>query len=119
MFTQQSGSNLPMRKILIILAASLFLSGCFPGVYIIDIPQGNIVTQEKVDQLRLGMSFNQVRFIMGTPLVTDTFSGQRWDYIYSFQPGGKPRQQEHISLFFENGQLIRMSGDFLPDQNGN
>lgn len=103
-----------MRKILIVLAASFFLSGCFPGVYKIDIPQGNVVTQEMVDQLRPGMTYNQVRFIMGTPLITDTFSGERWDYLYSIQRGGNPREQERISLFFENNQLSRISGDFRP-----
>lgn len=103
-----------MRKILIALATTFFLSGCFPGVYQIDIPQGNIVTQEMVDQLRPGMTYNQVRFVMGTPLITDTFSGERWDYLYSIKEGGGPRQQERISLFFDNGQLSRISGDFRP-----
>ena len=103
-----------MRKFLIVLATSFFLSGCFPGVYKIDIPQGNVVSQDMVDQLRPGMSYNQVRFIMGTPLITDTFSGERWDYLYSIQRGGAPREQERISLFFENGQLSRISGDFRP-----
>ena len=103
-----------MRKILIVLATSFFLSGCFPGVYRIDIPQGNVVTQEMVDQLQPGMTYNQVRFIMGTPLITDTFSGERWDYLYSFQRAGGPREQERLSLFFENGQLSRISGDFKP-----
>lgn len=108
-----------MRKILIALAATLFLSGCFPGVYKIDIPQGNVVTQEMVDQLRPGMTHSQVRFIMGTPLITDTFSDQRWDYLYSIQQGGGPRQQERITLFFDNGQLNRISGDFRPGGGSN
>ncbi len=114
MFTLQSGSYLPMQKILIVLVTTFFLSACFPGVYKIDIPQGNVVTQEMVDQLRPGMTYSQVRFIMGTPLITDTFAGERWDYLYSMQRGGGPREQERLSLFFENGQLVRMSGDFKP-----
>ncbi|KAA0876478.1 outer membrane protein assembly factor BamE [Nitrincola tapanii] len=103
-----------MRKILILLSATLLLSGCFPGVYKIDIPQGNVVTQEMVDQLRPGMTHNQVRYIMGTPLVTDTFTDNRWDYLYSLKPGSGPRVQERITLYFEEGVLVRFSGDFKP-----
>ncbi len=103
-----------MRKILIILMASFFISGCFPGVHKIDIPQGNVVTQDMIDQLRPGMTPSQVRFIMGTPLITDTFSDERWDYLYSFQEGGKQRTQERISLYFTQGKLSRFSGDFKP-----
>lgn len=101
----------------IIFASLLTLSaGCsFPGVYKLDIQQGNIITQNMIDQLRPGMTSRQVRFIMGTPITTDVFSPQRWDYIYSIQPGGGRRYQEQISLFFdENDQLIGLSGDFLP-----
>ncbi|KGK42664.1 membrane protein [Nitrincola sp. A-D6] len=103
-----------MRKILIVLLASFLISGCFPGVHKIDIPQGNVVTQDMIDQLRPGMTHSQVRFIMGTPLITDTFSDNRWDYLYSFQKGGSQREQERITLYFTQGQLTRFSGDFRP-----
>jgi outer membrane protein assembly factor BamE len=103
-----------MRQILIVLVASFFISGCFPGVHKIDIPQGNVVTQDMVDQLRPGMTHSQVRFIMGTPLITDTFSDERWDYLYSFQKGGTQREQQRITLYFDQGQLTRFSGDFRP-----
>ena len=94
----------------------LALAGCsFPGVYKIDIQQGNVVTQDMIDQLRPGMTRRQVRFIMGNPLLVDTFHPNRWDYLYSLQPGGGERQQERISIFF-NGtdQLAGLSGDFMP-----
>lgn len=52
---------------------------------------------------------------MGNPLITDTFHANRWDYLYSLQPGGGQRQQERMSLFFnDNGQLASLSGDFMP-----
>jgi outer membrane protein assembly factor BamE len=107
-----------MRKFLISIAIVTLLSGCsdFPGVYKIDIPQGNIITQEMVDQLKPGMTYSQVRYVMGTPLVVDTFSGERWDYIYTFKKGGEKRTQEKLSLFFENGVLTRFSGDYKPAQ---
>ncbi|MBS7662044.1 outer membrane protein assembly factor BamE [Pseudomonas lalucatii] len=92
------------------------LAGCsFPGVYKIDIQQGNVVTQDMIDQLRPGMTRRQVRFIMGNPLLTDTFHANRWDYLYSIQPGGGQRLQERVSLVFDGSdQLVGLAGDFLP-----
>ncbi len=92
------------------------LVGCsFPGVHKIDIQQGNVITQDMVDQLRPGMTTRQVRFIMGTPLITDTFHSNRWDYLYSIQTGGGIRQQERISLIFDDNQeLLGLAGDFFP-----
>ena len=107
-------------KILVLICAVLVLSSCsFPGVYRIDIPQGNIITQEMVDQLRPGLTKRQVNFIMGTPLIRDTFDQDRWDYVYSFQPGGGERAQERLTIFFENGELSHFEGDFqqTPENN--
>lgn len=99
------------------------LTGCagigsmdFPGVYKISIPQGNVITQNMVDQLLPGMTKRQVIFVMGTPLVRDPFDQDRWDYIYSFQPGGGIRGQERISVFFEDDALVSFSGDFVPSE---
>ncbi|MFK3772101.1 MULTISPECIES: outer membrane protein assembly factor BamE [Pseudomonas] len=98
------------------LVGLLALAGCsFPGVYKIDIQQGNVVTQDMIDQLRPGMTRRQVRFIMGNPLLQDTFNTNRWDYLYSLQPGGGQRQQERMSIFFnESDQLVSLAGDFMP-----
>jgi len=92
------------------------LAGCsLPGVYKIDIQQGNVVTQDMIDQLRPGMTRQQVRFIMGTPLIQDTFHPNRWDYLYSLQAAGGQRKQERVSLVFNgNNQLSGLSGDFMP-----
>jgi outer membrane protein assembly factor BamE len=104
---------------IILVVFSLLLSSCgsvtsfaFPGVYRLNIPQGNIITQEMVDQLRPGLTKRQVNFILGTPLVKDTFDQDRWDYLYSFQPGGGERVQERLTVFFENDQLTHFVGDF-------
>jgi outer membrane protein assembly factor BamE len=86
----------------------------FPGVYKISIPQGNIITQEMVDQLRPGMTKRQVIFVMGTPLVRDPYYQDRWDYVYNFQPGGGVRGQERMSVFFVEDALINFTGDFVP-----
>lgn len=102
-----------------LLFGLLLLAGCgnvssfrFPGVYRLDIPQGNIVTQDMVDQLRPGLTKRQVNFILGTPLIRDTFDQDRWDYVYSYQPGGGERVQERLVVFFEEGALVRFEGDF-------
>ena len=102
--------------ILLCSASITLLSGCgiIPGIYKIDIQQGNVVTQEMVDQLRPGMTTRQVRFIMGTPLIQDTFHPNRWDYLYSMESGHNDRVQERISLTFEDNRLPGMAGDFMP-----
>ena len=110
-----------MQKTKLLLTSLTFvgllaLAGCsFPGVYKIDVQQGNVVTQDMIDQLRPGMTRSQVRFIMGNPLLTDTFHANRWDYLYSIQPGGGKRLQERVSVVFnDNDQLAGLSGDFMP-----
>lgn len=105
------------------IASFLVLSSCnnigsmdFPGVYKISIPQGNIITQEMVDQLRPGMTKRQVIFVMGTPLVRDPYHQDRWDYVYNFQPGGGERGQERLLVLFQDDQLLQISGDFKPTE---
>lgn len=85
-----------------------------PRVYKIDVPQGNIVTQEMVNQLKPGMNKRQVLFVMGTPLLTDTFHPERWDYIYRLHPGGKPATQFRVTLYFKDDVLAGMDGDLRP-----
>lgn len=86
----------------------------FPGVYKISIAQGNIITQEMIDQLEPGMTRRQVIFVMGSPLVRDPYSQDRWDYVFNYQPGGGVRGQERVTLMFENDLLVSLSGDFEP-----
>lgn len=106
-----------MRTLLITLAVT-WLSACsfvgFPGVYKIDVEQGNIITQEMADQLKPGMSRRQVRFILGTPLVEDTFNQDRWDYLYLKRNGPDILDEASISLQFEGDILTTVSGDYLP-----
>lgn len=108
-----------LYRILCILVclSALGLAGCsFPGVYKIDVQQGNVVTQEMVNQLRPGMTTRQVRFIMGTPLIQDTFHPERWDYLYSMKAGHQEREQERVVLTFENDLLVGLGGDFVPGE---
>ncbi len=101
------------------IAAAIFASGCagnkLPGVFRLDIQQGNVITPEMIEQLELGMEKRKVRFIVGTPLLTDPFNQDRWDYLYSLKRGNGERIQKHVSLLFENDLLVRIEGDIRGD----
>jgi outer membrane protein assembly factor BamE len=100
----------------------LLLWGCssvpiLPGLlpYKMEIQQGNLITQDMVSRLRPGMTMDQVRFILGTPLVADIFHADRWDYVYTRVPaGGGPMEQRRLAVFFNGGKLARLDGDVVP-----
>lgn len=73
-----------------------------------------MITQEMVDQLRPGMTRSQVQYVMSSPLLEDSFNRDRWDYVYSMQPGGERRTQQTLTIFFENDQLVSVKGDLRP-----
>lgn len=113
-----------LKLLLFTLTSLLAISGCsqslipslptptMPFIHRIDIQQGNVVTQEMVAQLRLGMNKKKVRFIMGTPIIVDTFHANRWDYIYTYQAGGGDTERRLVSTIFnDDGKLIRLKGD--------
>lgn len=99
-----------MRKVLITTLILVGLALGNPGcsAYKIDIRQGNTLDPEIIESLRVGMSKQQVVFLMGTPLVQDPFHTNRWDYAYTFQPGGGKMTSQHVSLFFEGDQLTKI-----------
>ena len=105
-------------RILLISLAIAFISACgfvgFPGVYKINIEQGNIVTQEMVDQLKPGMNRRQVKFIMGTPLIEDTFNRNRWDYVFELRNGSKVLSESKLTVEFEDDALTKVFGDLVP-----
>jgi outer membrane protein assembly factor BamE len=102
-----------MHRALVVLLA-LQLAGCgWLAPYRIDIQQGNFVSQEMVAQLKRGMTKEQVRFVLGTPLVTDIFHAERWDYVYLLDRPGEPRVQRRLAVFFEDDRLARVEGDVV------
>ena len=88
--------------------------------YRIDIQQGNVLSQDQVSQLRPGLTQDQVRFILGTPLLVDMFHSDRWDYVYRFQNGKTGAvETRRFTVFFNNeGKLYRVSGDVTADTGG-
>ncbi len=81
--------------------------------YRIDVQQGNVLTQEMVSQLRPGLSQDQVRFILGTPILTDLFHANRWDYFFWLRKGSTGTvETRRFSVFFDaDGKLVRVAGD--------
>lgn len=110
-----------MRKLLT-LPLVLAFAGCkqLPDVpaiispYKIDIQQGNVVTQEMVAKLKVGMTRAQVRFALGSPLVVDPFRTDRWDYVYSYQKQGKEAERRRVTVIFDEDRLVRIAGDVVP-----
>jgi len=108
------------RLILIITCFSvLWLTACsiadWSLVHRIDVQQGNVISQEAINQLEPGMTRRQVQFVIGSPMVADVFHQDRWDYIYLMQPGRGEESREHVTLFFENDVLSRISGTLHPE----
>jgi len=105
-----------------VLATLLFLGACsaLPQVtpYRIEIQQGNWITQDMVSRLKPGMSKDQVRFVLGTPLLIDPFHVDRWDYVFLRSPeNSKVSEQRRISVFFADGKLLRVDGDVVSGGN--
>ncbi len=106
-----------MRYLLVLIFSLLTACGAgLPSVkpYKMDIQQGNVVTSKMLLQLRPGMTKSQVRYIMGTPLVVDSFHRNRWDYFYQMRQAGKVVEQRRVILEFENDLLARVRGDVVP-----
>ena len=78
-----------------------------------DIQQGNYISQDMVSQLKIGMTKEQVRYVLGTPLVADIFHADRWDYVYYKDPRRGAREARKIAVFFEDGKLARVQGDVV------
>jgi outer membrane protein assembly factor BamE len=99
------------------LLLSLLLAACSsvstPQPYRIDIQQGNVITQEMVAQLKPGLTRDQVKFILGSPLVADMFHTDRWDYVYMLQPGKGEMQRRRLTVIFEDNKLARLAGDVV------
>jgi outer membrane protein assembly factor BamE len=113
-----------------LIAVALGITGCqstreslravaptFIQAYRPDVQQGNVVTREMADQLRQGMTRDQVRLLLGTPVLTSAFHADRWDYVYFLKRGkGAEVQQRRLTVHFENNRLARFSADDLPPE---
>jgi outer membrane protein assembly factor BamE len=97
------------RALLLPALAALALSGC---VYRIDIQQGNLLDDDDIAQVDIGMTKSQVQFLLGTPMVADSFHRDRWDYAYYYRRGRSPDVVKRwIVVYFENDRVARIERD--------
>ncbi len=96
------------KLILLFVTASLLsLGGCSSfSPYKMEIRQGNYVTPEMRKKIKVGMSRQQVVSVLGSPLVTDVFHANRWDYIYRFEEKSKLVEERRLTLYFD-GELVK------------
>jgi outer membrane protein assembly factor BamE len=112
---------LPLLSLLAPLLAGACSAPRIPGItpYKPEIQQGNYLSQDIVAQLKPGMTREQVRFLLGTPLLADIFHGDRWDYVYWREAESGKRESRKIALFFNgDGRLDRVTGDVVSPAAG-
>jgi outer membrane protein assembly factor BamE len=122
---------MPLRQTRLVLAASsafLLLAGCgsmqnvgrsMTNVitpYRVEVVQGNFVSKEQVEALQKGMSREQVRQVLGTPLVSSLFHGDRWDYVFTLRRRGVVPQRRHLTVWFKDDMMDRAEGDTMPSE---
>lgn len=95
----------------LLLAMPLLLSACFLVPHKVEVQQGNYIDQEMLSKLKLDMTRSQVLFVLGTPLVTDAFHPDRWDYVYMIGEAGDVDRKRGITVVFSGDRLVRIEGD--------
>ena len=107
------------RSLILVLALSL--SACSSWVYRIDIPQGNYLEKKDIDKLQVGMTKEQVKYVLGSPVLVDSFANDTWHYVYKFKSGRTEKldMRKDFIIKFENDLLVSASGDFELSENFN
>ena len=100
-----------MRLLAIAVACAVLLGGC---VYRIDVQQGNYVTQDVAAKLKTGMTRTEVRQLLGTPLLSDVFHADRWDYYFSHSKAAKGAERKLFSVFFKDDKVESFTGEVQP-----
>lgn len=104
-----------------IIAIALSISACSSWVYRIDIPQGNYLEQKSIDKIQVGMTKEQVKFVLGSPVMVDSFDQDTWNYVYRFKSGRSEKldMQKNFAIKFEEDKLVSAEGDFELSENFN
>lgn len=109
--------NMRIIRITAVYLSMALLTACantmdsLPFVYRMDVEQGTPIEQEKINQLRKGMTREQVRFVLGPPAVTDVFHPDRWDYVHTMKRGKGDVEIRRFAVFFEGDALVAVSGE--------
>jgi len=106
---------------ILFITVVLTLSACSSWVYRIDVPQGNYLEQKDIDKLQVGMTKEQVKFILGSPVVVDTFEKNVWHYVYVYKSGRnkKYNAEKRFIIRFKDNKLVSAEGDFTLPENFN
>jgi outer membrane protein assembly factor BamE len=91
-------------RISLLVAAAIWLGAC---VYRIDVQQGNLLEQDEIEGVKVGMTRNQVRFLLGTPVAQNAFHSDRWDYIYFFKQGRSRKADRRWLIVYFDDDLVR------------
>ena len=83
-------------------------------LYRVEVQQGNLISERDTPKLKKGMSMDEVRSIMGEPVMIDTFNIERWNYVYTLRSNGKARKKHNLTLIFKNDRLVKILDDELP-----
>lgn len=104
-----------MLKKISIISLLLLVTACsslkFPFAYQVVVQQGNYVERDMISKLEVGMTRRQVKFVMGSPLIEDTFNPDRWDYYYTVKRGEDQLTRKLFTVYFEGDKLARWGGD--------
>ncbi|ROZ64888.1 outer membrane protein assembly factor BamE [Ramlibacter sp. WS9] len=115
-------------RLALALSAGAFAAGCgsfdnasqrLAGIvtpYKVEVVQGNFVSKEQAEAVKPGMTRQQVRDILGTPLVTSIFHNERWDYVFTLKRQGVPAQERKLAVHFKGGVMERAEGDEMPSE---
>jgi outer membrane protein assembly factor BamE len=104
-------------RILTVLLSFIFISACsIPQVYKLTVQQGNIVTQDMLDELKVGMTKRQVAYVMGTPLIRSPYQQERWDYIYTLERRDKVVKEYQVTVFFKDEIYTRFEGEVPQEE---
>lgn len=129
----RSAISTTCRRSALALTASLALAGCSTPKWVgefkekppnwltpyrVDVGQGNFISESMAGQLKEGMTKEQVRAVLGTPLLMDPFRNDRWDYIFDIRRGDGRQERRKFSVFFKDGVLASWGGDPLPKESG-
>ena len=114
----ETANNMNKLKALLFslaIASTITLSGCSSWIFRIDVPQGNFLDEQDVEKLRVGMSKEQVIFVLGNPVLRDSFDKDIFYYVYEMKRGMKSRGEDFkkdLIIEFQNDKLAKVSGDF-------
>ena len=114
--TKDIGSQKHMQKRLIILSLAFLMQACsFPGVFKINVQQGNIITQDMLNSLKPSMTKKQVHFILGKPVIDNVFNQNLENYVYSYQKAGGEIDRQIIKIHYNNNIYLRHEGELLEE----